>query len=143
MVWDPVHGIFSPRKSKAKTKSKVAPPRNPAKALDQSTFKPSVKGGGKNKQAATTTSGKPGFVSPEEEAKAFPVGTLVNVAPRVWIGANKTGGIGTVTDYNEIEGGKVYDVKYSLGGREKGIDGRFVTRHDFSGCGRLIKSSNK
>jgi hypothetical protein len=80
--------------------------------------------------------------SKEEEAKILPVGTLVSVAERVWIGCNKSGGIGTIIDYKHgVKGTVVYDVKYSLGGRERGIDSQWVTAHDFSKRPTVMRSN--
>jgi len=141
MHWDAVRGVFAPPKRKAKSKQTIASPKESVPyattpAIDAgSGIKPPVTGAG---------TGIPSVVSPEEEQKVLPVGTLVNVAERVWIGSNKIGGIGTVMNYQETEDGAIfYDVKYSLGGKETGIDGRWVSLHDFSGCGSVMRSSKK
>ena len=73
------------------------------------------------------------------------VGSLVMVKERRGVGMNKPGGVGTVTKvYNVLvddveeddddEGGEVtlYDVKYVLGGREKGVDSKSLWLHDIN-----------
>ena len=55
----------------------------------------------------------------------FSVGDLVLVTSRTGPGENKPGGVGTVTDVHQ--GGHVYDVKYILGGKEKGVQLQFVS----------------
>jgi hypothetical protein len=161
MVWDNQLGIFSPKR---KTKGKQTDPVSknaPKEAVSSNALEPTDKSppeeavsdaskGAVSSHAAeptVETSARietPSVVTPADELKVLPVGTLVNVAERVWIGSNKAGGIGTVINYEEMHDGTVlYDVKYSLGGKEKGIDGRFVARHDFSGCGSVMRSASK
>ena len=72
------------------------------------------------------------------------VGSLVMVKERTGVGMNKPGGVGTVTkvynvlveddDDDDGEGGEVtlYDVKYVLGGREKGVDSKSLWLHDIN-----------
>ncbi len=62
---------------------------------------------------------------------SFDIGTLVNVQSRTWAGINKPGGVGRVTSFNNDD--CTVDVKYVLGGGEKGIDLEFVQEHKFEG----------
>lgn len=61
----------------------------------------------------------------------FSIGTLVNVESRTWPGINKPGGVGRVTACNMQD--STLDVKYVLGGEEKGIEVEFVREHRFEG----------
>ena len=61
----------------------------------------------------------------------FDVGTLVNVESRTWPGINKPGGVGRVISYSASD--DTVDVKYVLGGEEKGIELKFVREHKFEG----------
>ena len=65
------------------------------------------------------------------------VGSLVVVKERTGVGMNKPGGIGRVTkmytvdaDNDEEEEVMMYDVKYVLGGREKGVTSNSLWLHD-------------
>lgn len=148
MVWDAQRGLYAPRSRSTRA---MVP-----KELESTCMKLTV-----------TSTGNTGVVFPpedvanlsvselnapdepctdtpkKEEPKILPVGTLVKVAERVWIGCNKAGGIGTVNDYTHDEEGSVlYDVKYVLGGRERGIHCRWVVAHDFSKSGSVMRPSS-
>ncbi len=62
---------------------------------------------------------------------AFNIGTLVHVESRTWPGINKPGGVGRVVSFDVPN--CCVDVKYVLGGEEKGIDLEFVKLHKFDG----------
>mmetsp|Transcript_18473 Transcript_18473/g.23249 ORF Transcript_18473/g.23249 Transcript_18473/m.23249 type:complete len:380 (+) Transcript_18473:136-1275(+) len=62
---------------------------------------------------------------------SFDIGTLVNVQSRTWAGINKPGGVGRVTAFSNDD--CTVDVKYVLGGGEKGVDLEFVQQHNFEG----------
>ena len=124
-IWDPERGIFVSN-SMAKTNSDERSSKRPRR-------KPQKEAG----EAVETPSDDMSFVGTDEEAEALevlPVGTLVSVAERVWPGSNQLGGIGKIIDYRAAEDDPnttLYDVRYVLGGREKGVHGKYVSRHDF------------
>eukprot|EP00577_Skeletonema_sp_RCC1716_P004637 CAMPEP_0113404160 /NCGR_PEP_ID=MMETSP0013_2-20120614/18232_1 /TAXON_ID=2843 ORGANISM="Skeletonema costatum, Strain 1716" /NCGR_SAMPLE_ID=MMETSP0013_2 /ASSEMBLY_ACC=CAM_ASM_000158 /LENGTH=1208 /DNA_ID=CAMNT_0000289725 /DNA_START=66 /DNA_END=3695 /DNA_ORIENTATION=- /assembly_acc=CAM_ASM_000158 len=63
------------------------------------------------------------------------VGSLVMVKERMGAGINKPGGVGRVTKvYSGVDDEEVtvYDVKYILGGREKGVDANSLWLHDIN-----------
>ena len=62
-------------------------------------------------------------------AGSFAVGDAVEVLSRTWPGSNKPGGTGHVCGVGE--GGTAYDIKYALGGREKGVDFKWVRSPSF------------
>lgn len=70
-------------------------------------------------------------VDDEGHQVAFNIGTLVNVESRTWPGINKPGGVGRVVSFDAQN--CCVDVKYVLGGEEKGIDLEFVKLHKFDG----------
>jgi len=60
--------------------------------------------------------------------KNIQVGNIVYIQDRMWPGVNKPGGIGRITKINSnSEAGLKYDVTYVLGGKEKMVDGAFVS----------------
>ena len=82
---------------------------------------------------------QPVYAEPPVSAAPIPViCTLVPgctrciTARRAWIGINKPGGIGTITKVWEDEQEGHYDVKYSIGGREKMIEARFLSHFSFT-----------
>ena len=59
------------------------------------------------------------------------VGSVVKVKERMGAGMNKPGGVGRVTKVYKVDGGNtVYDVKYVIGGREKGVKSKYLWLHD-------------
>jgi Tfp pilus assembly protein FimV len=68
----------------------------------------------------------PSAIAPSA-AVGFAVGDVVSVAARTGPGQNKHGGVGRILAVHEPAvddsggGGRTYDVKYVLGGREKGV----------------------
>lgn len=76
----------------------------------------------------------------------YKVGTLVTVQGRTWSGINKPGGVGAVCgvhcqDETEEE---LYDVKYVLGGQEKGVSLEFIGPYeDLAQAGRSSKRTRK
>ena len=69
----------------------------------------------------------------EEILGEIEVGSLVMVKERRGAGMNKPGGVGRVTKvYSVDEEVMVYDVKYILGGREKGLDAKSLWLHDIN-----------
>lgn len=66
----------------------------------------------------------------------FAVGDVVDVMRRAWVGINKPGGVGKIikiwkTSVEEPSGEMLYDVKYTLGGRDKRVEQRYITHVDF------------
>ena len=70
----------------------------------------------------------------------FGLGSLVNVQSRTWPGINKPGGVGRVVAVN-TENGSI-DIKYVLGGVEKGVEFEFVELHKFVGDEEATKAGN-
>lgn len=60
------------------------------------------------------------------------VGTIVNVQSRTWPGMNRPGGVGRVTRAHTDGPTVAYDIQYVLGGRERQVDGVFVTPDESS-----------
>ena len=61
-------------------------------------------------------------------SKLFTENEIVEVASRTWPGVNKPGGVGRVIRVGEDN---TYDVNYILGGREKGVEARYITSVNF------------
>lgn len=109
----------------------------PKEGMCYSHFK--LYGGGKKKLTGEKLRGRP---SPAAKADAdsddgiIRVGSLVVVKERTGVGMNKPGGIGRVTKMytvdvaNDDEEVMMYDVKYVLGGREKGVTSNSLWLHD-------------
>ena len=57
----------------------------------------------------------------------FNVGETVNVIARTWTGINKPGGVALVTRVHVDGHSTTYDVRYVLGGIERGIDEDFLS----------------
>ena len=57
----------------------------------------------------------------------FNVGETVNIVARTWPGINKPGGIARVTSIHVDGHSTTYDVRYVLGGTERGIDEAFIS----------------
>ena len=60
-----------------------------------------------------------------EAAAAFQVGDIVQVQSRTWPGVNKPGGIARIAKV--LPDSSSYHVNYILGGREKNVDGLFIS----------------
>ena len=59
----------------------------------------------------------------------FRMKEVVSVAPRTWPGINKLGGTGRITRvYDDCR----YDVSYVLGGNEKGVEEKYISRGKFT-----------
>jgi hypothetical protein len=90
-------------------------------------------GSSKKKATGGKSRGRP---SPAAKADAIRVGSLVGVKERTGVGMNKPGGVARVTKMytvdadNEEEEVMMYDVKYVLGGREKGVTSDSLWLHD-------------
>ena len=65
---------------------------------------------------------------PPTPPPALAVGDLVNVEARTWPGINKPGGVGKVVRLDT--GGGSIDVRYLLGGSERGVELQYVRRHE-------------
>jgi hypothetical protein len=140
MVWDARRGVYAPPKLATKSKPTLDSPDKSESSTAKPTFdstlnqsKPSpaiqaIDAAGREVKVTITGIGSP------EKPKLLPVGSLVNVEERVWIGCNKAGGIGSIIDYhnNDEDGTIKYDVKYVLGGKETDIECRWVSLHGFS-----------
>jgi len=92
------------------------PSQSPATAARSATPAPS---------AAAPLAIAPSAIAPSA-AVGFEVGDVVSVAARTGPGQNKHGGVGRILAVHEPAvddsgGGRTYDVKYVLGGREKGV----------------------
>jgi hypothetical protein len=48
---------------------------------------------------------------------------------RAWIGINKPGGVGKIVRFHEETG--LYDVSYVLGGRERNVEAKYISRAAF------------
>ena len=86
-------------------------------------------GDGKKKERSSSD------VADEEEIESeIGVGSLVMVKERRGAGMNKPGGVGRVTKVYSVDDEEVmvYDVKYILGGREKGVDANSLWLHDIN-----------
>jgi hypothetical protein len=59
----------------------------------------------------------------------YAVDELVEVMRRAWIGINKPGGVGKIVRFHEDTG--LYDVSYVLGGRERNVEARYISRVAF------------
>ena len=85
-----------------------------------------------------TTSNKNTFINTTEiystpNKDVLPNGTIVEVAKRTWSGINKPGGIGKVigSTLSKNKSGlslMYYDVRYVLGGYEKNIEAKYVSK---------------
>lgn len=92
---------------------------------------------------ATDSSGVQGEVTemnqPTQESlddgRAFDIGDVVDVMPRLWSGINKPGGAARIREvtYDEEEEEHTYTVKYILGGIEKEVSGVYITSADLNG----------
>ncbi|CAK9046364.1 Hypothetical protein SCF082_LOCUS26109, partial [Durusdinium trenchii] len=76
-------------------------------------------------------------VAQRTAAPCFTVGQIVQVEARTQPGVNKHGGTGRVV---RVNGNGSYDVKYVLGGGEKGVEARYVSA---SGSGDAASESRK
>jgi len=63
----------------------------------------------------------------EQGSKPLPLGTIVNILSRTWVGSNKPGGVASILAWRSLENKIVYDVKYILGGREFSIKSKYVS----------------
>lgn len=81
--------------------------------------------------AMTTDRGDPsaGVVRSQD---AFCIDDVVEVARRAWVGINKPGGVGKIISIVEEDGRCLYGVKYALGGREKGIEKRYISYYNLN-----------
>jgi len=77
-------------------------------------------------QNSSTTTPTTTVVTPSK----YVVGTIVNIASRTWPGVNKPGGVALITaithrtpNSNDV----TFDVKYVLGGRERGVSASFIS----------------
>lgn len=72
-----------------------------------------------------------------DEQIPIEVGTVVTVAKRTWAGINKLGGAGRVKKFHEVtlEDGKkrfTYDIGYVLGGGEKKVERKYISKVDLN-----------
>jgi len=70
--------------------------------------------------------------SSDSNLDILPVGTIVHVTNRTWVGSNKPGGVAKILHSRESPntGHLVYDVKYILGGRESNVESEYVRIHE-------------
>ena len=70
--------------------------------------------------------------SPRTEEPVFGKGNLVSIKEHAWPGVNNPAGIAMVLKaYLDEDGDQLYDIKYIVGGRRKGVFAKFVRPHDF------------
>jgi len=62
----------------------------------------------------------------------IPIGSIVKVEDRTWVGSNKPGGVAKVTSFRFCKDSDeiLYDVKYVLGGRESDIESSYVSMNE-------------
>jgi hypothetical protein len=88
-----------------------------------------------SRKRSSSSAAKSSIVADEIEDE-IGVGSLVMVKERRGAGINKPGGVGRVTKVYSVDDDKemvmVYDVKYILGGREKGVDANSLWLHDLN-----------
>jgi len=60
----------------------------------------------------------------------FCEGDLVDVASRTTPGINKRGGRGRITSVNEVD--KTFNIRYILGGKEAGVESKFIVKVDLN-----------
>jgi hypothetical protein len=93
-----------------------------------------------NKDQAVSDTVEPHTTTEPPPAAIFTKGTIVTVAPRTWPGINKPGGVGRIVKVNhggnDANNGSdtdqqqhivTYDVAYVMGGKDKGIEAKFVS----------------
>ncbi|KAL9189305.1 hypothetical protein ACHAXT_011795 [Thalassiosira profunda] len=95
------------------------------------------------KPSASNVSLKPSPLDTPRESEGFATagggaiakGTIVTVEARTWPGINKPGGVARVTKVHPAEGGQSarYDVAYVLGGKEKKVEGEYVSIQESEG----------
>jgi len=75
----------------------------------------------------------------------FTVGALVNVQSRTWAGINKPGGVGAVCGVHCQDDGEdeKYDIKYVLGGQEKGVSLEFIGPYEDLASGKSSKRTRR
>mmetsp|Transcript_24133 Transcript_24133/g.39071 ORF Transcript_24133/g.39071 Transcript_24133/m.39071 type:complete len:717 (-) Transcript_24133:3772-5922(-) len=76
----------------------------------------------------------------EEITRTFVVGDLVEVAKRPCKGKNKLYGAGRITSVGET--GNTYDIRFTLGGKEKDVDARHLSVYDF-GATKLLEEATR
>ena len=70
--------------------------------------------------------------SQETTSLRFEKGSIVMIHEHAWAGVNNPGGIAEIlAAYHDDDGDAVYDVKYVIGGRKKGVMQKYVVPHHF------------
>lgn len=139
MDWDAQRGLWVPG-DKAKTKREPMKQQRGALYSNKGNIhrnpanKPSRATRSRGSQSQSTSSQSPDSSDSRQDGSdvVFKKGDLVFVQTHSWPGVNCQGGVANIVQsYKDDDGGLCYDVKYIIGGGDKDISVRYVTRHEF------------
>lgn len=139
--WDAELGVWVPKKSNRKASPSKAPVKKPGQPPAVS-FQPSrsvSKGAPLSKAKPAEDADDHGDASPSPKKKHLPhpaggydKGTIVIIEEHGWSGVNNPEGIAEVLNCSVDEDGDlIYDVKYIVGGRARGVLAEFIGHHKF------------